>query len=171
MCGLGQLSGTVTEPLQKLLAINTKVLSGTGTVVVPVFRVTGVAKVLKLWGVIASTLGNHTNAHFRLNDGTITVPVSKVTTTTLTGFGAGSPFYRAGLAGDALLAASAAACGIIDPTNKGELISTEMVLVAKNGITTTLEYVFTTTDPATTGSITFFAEFQSRSNAALLTPV
>lgn len=168
--GLG-LIGDTSIPVPTLLATNTKILSGTGTVVVQVFRLDGIAKILKLWAVVTSTLGNHTNAHFRLNDLMITVPISKTTTATFSGHSPGSPIYRSGLAADALSTMDASTCGVIDPSAKSEVISTEVVVVKKYLATTYMEYVFDTTDLNTSGSIAFYAEYQTRFGSQVLMPV
>ena len=40
-----------------------------GTIVVPLFTLTGSVMITRLWGVVMTTLGsNHTAASFRLND-------------------------------------------------------------------------------------------------------
>ncbi len=161
-------TGCCFYPTQSAIVSVTKTFTGSNTTVaVPIFKVTGVIKITKLWGIVSTTLGaNHTAAHWRLNDATITVPITKVTGVTISAYPVGSAIYRADLAVNAALATSSATGAVIEPTAKGAVVSTEIIVVPKNGVVTNIEYVYTTTETPTTGAITFFAEYLLRSGSS-----
>lgn len=139
-----------------------KSLSGTGTVVVPVFRFTGVVRVYQFWGVITSKIGSdHDSAYIRLNDGSVIVNLSSSGggRINLSNFAVGSFFEKVDLADQPLKGANASAAGFLEPAGgAGQEISTPFDVVSKNGGTTTLEYVYTTNN-ASAGAIEFFVQF------------
>ena len=143
--------------------VTSNIITFTGdaaTVVTPVFSITGVVEILKIWGIVTTTFGaNHANAHLRINDQTATdVLISKATTLDLSGISAGAAIIKNGLAAVVLVYKSADAATALEPAVADEKNWTPVIIVQKTGgIQTDIEYVYTTTDDPTSGSIQFFA--------------
>ncbi|MFA4971423.1 MAG: hypothetical protein WC683_02335 [bacterium] len=148
-----------------ILSANLKTLVGAlGTIYVPVFRITGVLRILRLWGIVSTQIGaNHTAASFRLNDaGGAPKQISLLAGPDLSGKVAGTCINRKGLVTLALAVCDAAACGFTDPVYEGSTADTEFIVQQKFGVNTDIEYVYTTTDNPTTGAIQFYCEYQPR---------
>lgn len=145
-----------------LVISNSKTLVGSNTTVaVPIFHVTGTIQVLALYGVVTTTLGaNNTAAYFRLNDQTAQVNITLNTGTTLSGLVAGSTIVKKGLAAAAIVALDAAAGRVSEPTTLETLYFSPFVAMQKTaGVTTDIEFVYTTTDTPTSGVITFAIQY------------
>lgn len=142
-----------------LTSTDAQVLTGNGTTVnVPIFGVTGQVTVLALWGVVTKVLGNNTAAYWRLNDQSAQTNITLNTGTSLTSAAVGATLAKKGLATAALTLLSAAAGDISEPTTLETPYFSPFVAVQKTGgITTNIEFVYTTSDTPTSGAITFYA--------------
>jgi len=155
--------------------VATKTLTFTGdsaTVATPIFTITGVIELLKIWGVALVDFGtNHTDAHLRINDQTATdVVLSKTTTLDLSAISAGATIIKNGLAAATLSYKTADAASALEPAVADEKNWTPAIIVQKTGgIQTDIEYVYTTSDSPTSGSMQFFAGWLPLSVGASLT--
>jgi len=142
-----------------------KTLTFTGddaTVATSVFDVTGTVEVLKLWGIVTVVLGaNQTDCHFRINDHTATSEIiTKATTLTLSDAPVGSLIAKTGLITAVATYETAAAGAFYEPTTLQTNLFTPFVVIQKTAsIVTHIEWVYTTTDDPTSGSIQFFAGY------------
>lgn len=142
--------GVVSRDSQVLIGNNT-------TVAVPLFTITGAIEVRGLWGVVITTLGaNQTAAAFRLNDGSAQSDITLSTGTTITTAAVGSMLVKKGLATAALTLLTSAQERVSEPTTLETTYFSPFVVIAKNAITTNIEFVYTTTDTPTSGAITFY---------------
>ena len=154
--------------------VSTKTLTFTGdaeTVATPIFTITGVIELLKIWGICLVAFGaNHTDAHLRINDQTATdVTLSKTTTLDLSAISAGAAIIKNGLAAAVLSYRSADAATSLEPAVADEKSWTPAIITQKTGsIQTDIEYVYTTTDEPTSGSMQFFAGWLPLSEGASL---
>ncbi len=148
-----------------------KTLAGSNTTTaVPIFRLTGIVRVLKLYGVVTTVLGtNNTAAYFRLNDQTAQEDITLNTGVTLSNAAAGSLIIKKGLAGAAAILSNATAGHVLEPTTLETVYPGEFVMVKKPAANTDIEFVYTTTQTPTTGAIQFFAEYQALSADGSLT--
>lgn len=141
---------------------NSKILVGNNTTVtVPVFHVTGTVQILALWGNITTTLGaNNTATYWRLNDQTAQVNITLNTGTTLSGAVSGSTIVKKGLAAAALTFLDAAAGRVSEPTTlETSYFSPFLVVQKTGGVTTDIEFVYSTTDTPTSGVINFYVQY------------
>lgn len=131
------------------------------TVVVPLFRVTGLVEVLKIGGGVTTALENHTDAHLRINDQTNTDQVlSKTTTLTLTNATVGAAIYKDGLAAAVLNYMDSGAGAISEPAVADEQsFSPVLINQITTDANTDIEYVYTTSDDPTTGAMSFYVGF------------
>lgn len=152
---------------------NSKTLTANNTTVaVPVFRITGLVYVTKLYGIVTTTLGaNHTAAALRLNDQTAQVDITLNTGTTLSGFAAGTFIGKTALNTSAITAKSATAGKIGEAGTVNQPFFQEFEVQAKPGANTDIEYRYTTTDAPTSGVIQFFIEYAPLSADGLVTAV
>lgn len=159
-------------PYKPLNSTVSKTLSANNTTAsVPLWRVTGIVHVTKLYGVVTTNLGaNHTAAYFRLNDQTAQEDITLNTGATLSGFAAGGFLVKDSQAGsDPLTAQSAAAGHVYDATTAGAPIFAQFTAQAKAGANTDIEYRYSTTDAPTSGVIQFFIEYYPLSADGALT--
>lgn len=141
---------------------NSKTLVGSGaTVAVPIFHVTGSVQVLAIFGVVTTVLGsNNTAAYWRLNDQTNQSDITLNTGTTLSALPVGSILVKKGLAATALLALSSSQERVSEPTTLETMFFSPFVAVQKTaGVTTDIEFVYTTSDTPTSGAIQFFCQY------------
>ncbi len=148
-----------------ILLSNSKTLSANNTTAnVSVFKIIGTVRVLKLYGIVTTTLGaNHTTAYFNLYDATTRVAITAAGGSTLSAFVAGSFVGKLGLAATAAAVQSNAAGAIIEPTTLETLDFSEFIAVKKTAAQTEIDYTYTTTDAPTSGVIQFFVEYQALS--------
>ena len=127
----------------------------------PLFRVIGSVKIVALFGVVTTVMSaNMTNAHFRLNDQTATLPLTKTTTATMSLMPVGSMIAKRDLAANAAVVKSAAAGAIYEPTVIAEESFSGVDIMQKTGgINTDIEYGYTTTDAPSSGAIQFYCWF------------
>lgn len=155
-----------------LVAIKSVTFVGDGeTAVIPLFSVTGVVELLKLWGVVTTAFENHTAAHWRVNDQTAADQViTKATGTDLSDISAGALIIANVLAATALTYKTADAGSLLQPAVVNSQIWSPSVIVQKTGsIETDIEYVYTTTDSPTSGVMQFFAGYLPLSEGGKLT--
>lgn len=137
---------------------NSKTLTGNNaTVATAIFGITGAVEVRGLWGVVTTTLGaNNTAAYWRLNDQTAQVNITLNTGTTLSAVAAGSTIVKKGLAAAALVLLDNAAGRVSEPTTLETPFFSPFVIMKKTAATTNIEFVYTTTDTPTSGTIQHF---------------
>ena len=154
-----------------LVAIKSITFTGdAATVATPIFTITGVVEVLKLWGVVTTALENHTDAHLRVNDQTASDQVlSKTTTLDLSDISVGAAIIKNGLAAAVLSYRTSDAASILEPAVADEKSFSPVIIAQKTGsIQTDIEYVYTTSDSPTTGAMQFFAGWLPLSEDASL---
>jgi hypothetical protein len=133
-----------------------------GTVAKILFHVTGTVLVNALYGIVTTDIGsNHTAAHWRINDQTITTQViSAAAGTTVSSLKAGTMLSRTSLVSVALVASTAATGLVTDPvaaTSVGFFMP--FTVTQKTGsIQTDIEYVYTTNNTSL-GAMTFYCGF------------
>lgn len=141
---------------------NSKTLTGnSATVAVPIFHVIGTVQVLAIWGNITTVLGaNNTAAYWRLNDQSAQSDITLATGTVLSALPVGSIIVKKGLAAAALLALSASQERVSEPTTLETMFFSPFVVVQKTaGVTTDIEFVYSTTDAPTSGVINFYVQY------------
>lgn len=141
---------------------NSKTLVGNNQagVAVPIFTVKGSVEVIGLWGVVTTVLGaNNTAAYWRLNDGTAQSNITVNTGTTLSAAPVGSIIVKNGLAAAALALLSSSQERVSEPTTLETRYFSPFLVVAKTAVTTNIEFLYSTTDTPTSGTIQFFVAF------------
>lgn len=159
------LLGLQSKSSQILNANNT-----TGTL--SLFTITGDVYVVSLYGVVTTALGaNNTAAYWRINDGSAQASISLSTGTTLSAAPAGSLIVRDSIASVALALKSASAAGVQDPVAAtAPSLFMPFALVQKTGnVTSTVEFLYTTTDTPTTGAIDFYIGWVPLTTGATVT--
>ncbi len=135
-------------------------LSGNNTTVAtPLFRVTGSVIVRALYGIVTTALGsNITAAHWRTNDQTATLPISAAAGTTLSSFTAGSMLTRKSIVSVALTGDNSSAAKVVDPVaaTATDVFMPFEVVQKTGGISTDIEFVYTTTNTPTSGVIVHY---------------
>lgn len=155
--------GVVSQDLQTLTGNNT-------TVVTPIFTITGAIEVRGLWAEVVTVLGaNHTTAFFRLNDATNTPAITLATGTTLSAANVGSLIVKKGLAAAAVTLIQADQARVSEPTTLETTYFSPIVLNAKNGVTTNIEYSYATTDTPTSGQLRFYLRWLPLTRSATVT--
>ncbi len=141
-----------------LTVTDSQTFSGTGTVVTPIFTITGTVEVRGIWGVVTTAIGvNHTASAFRLNDAANQSDITLSTGTAISAAPVGSVIYKKGLAAAAITLLSSSQERVSEPTTLETLYDSPCLLTAKTGTATTqVEYVYATTDNPTTGAMQFF---------------
>ena len=133
--------------------------SANGTVVVPIFTITGSVLVKALYGVVTATIGsNHTAASWRINDQTAQVYLTVVSGTTVSSLGVGSTIDKVALVGAALDADSNAAAGVEEAASAGLPYYQEFRLWKKLNALTQIEYRYITNN-SSAGAMTFYCGF------------
>lgn len=157
--------GIVTVDSQILVANNT-------TANVPLFTISGEVEVRGLWGVVTTALGsNQTAAYFRLNDSSAQSNITVNTGTTISSAGIGSLLVKKDLAAAALTLLTAAQERVSEPTTLETTFFSPFIAVAKNGVTTNIEFVYSTTNTPTSGAIDFYLRWLPLSATANVTPL
>ena len=141
---------------------NSKTLTGNNTTVpVPIFTVTGTVEVLALYGVVTTALGaNNTAAYWRLNDGSNQSNITLNTGTSLSAAPVGSSIVKKALAATALSLLSSATEIVSEPAAaEGNYFSPFIAQQINPVAATNIEFVYTTTDAPTSGTIQFFVNY------------
>ena len=156
-----------------LVESNTITFTGDdATVATPIFDVTGVVLFNVIGGVVLTTLGaNQTDCHWRINDHTATDEIiTKATTLTLNDAPVGSYIGKTGLITAVATYESSAAGSFYEPTTLQTNLFTPFIVGQKTGdIVTHIEWVYTTTDDPTSGSIEFLVGWLPLSEDANVT--
>lgn len=158
-----------------LLEVKEITLSASNTTAaVPLFTVVGSVQVLALYGVVTTALSsNITAAYWRQNDGTAQQAISLATGTTLSSFAVGSTIVRRSLVSVALAGTSTATGTVTDPiaaTAPGSFMP--FILAQKTGgVTTNVEFVYTTTNTPASGAIKFYIGWVPLTPESSLSPV
>lgn len=144
-------NGLASTDIQTLTGNNT-------TVAVPIFGITGTVLVNALYGVVTTALGvNNTAAYFRLNDGAAQSNITLNTGTTISAAPVGSTLIKKDLATAALTLLNASQERVSEPTTLETFYFSPFTVQQKTGaIATNIEFVYTTTDTPTSGTIQFF---------------
>lgn len=155
------------------LVSSSKTLSGDSTTVaVPIFSVVGTVEVIGLYGIVTTALGNNTAAYWRLNDGSNQSNITLNTGTSLTDAVAGASIVKKGLATAALTLLNADQERVSEPTTlETAYFSPFVVQQITGGVSTNIEFVYTTSDSPTMGAIQFFAYYLPLSQGSYLTAV
>lgn len=149
-----------------LLVPNSKTLSATGAVVMPIFRVTGTVRVVRLRGIVTTVLNSAiTAASWELYDQTAHVPITSAAGTTLSAAPVGSVLSKTGLAAAAMTLTSSAAGALVEPAVLGEntIDSSFKITQKTGGINTDIQFLFTKDAGASSGVIQFFAVWRPES--------
>jgi hypothetical protein len=148
-------------PITQNGLIVTKSVSFTtdGTVVVPLFTLTGSVMVKALYGVVTTDLGsNHTAASWRLNDQTAQVYLTAVGGTTLSSIAAGSVIMKDKLVATAVTKLDNAAGVVSETATAGIPVFSPVILVKKTAALTQIEYRYITNNTSL-GAIKFYCGF------------
>jgi len=133
----------------------------TGTLVIPLFGITGTVQVLSLYGIVTTVLaGNHRAGAFRINDQTAQVQLTNATGPTMDAAPVGSIILADVLAATAATFKSAAAGAVFQPATAGMNPFSGSIIVQKTGsIATNIEYRFTSSTNPTSGAMDFYCGF------------
>lgn len=145
-----------------LVISNSKTLIGSNTTVaVPIFHITGSVQILGIWGNVTTALGATVTAtYWRLNDQTAQVNITLNTGTDISAAVVGGTIVKKGLAAAALTFLDAAAGRVSEPTTLETTYFSPFVAVQKTGgITTDIEFIYSTTDTPTSGIIKFYVAY------------
>jgi hypothetical protein len=154
-----------------IITVDTQTLSANNTTAnVALFTITGQVEVRGLWGVVTTALGsNNTAAYWRLNDATAQSDITLSTGTTLSSAAAGSIIVKKGLAAAALTLLTSAQERVSEPTTLETPYFSPFVVIAKNAVTTNIEFTYTTTNTPTSGVIDFYLRWLPLSSTANVT--
>lgn len=137
------------------------------TAAVDLFTVTGAVKILDLYGIVTSktTLTNMTDCHFNVNDATIDVPLTKSTTLTMSAAVVGSVVFKNCQAATAAGFLSGATTAIAESADYtwGDYTP----VIKKSGATTTIQFIYTTSDSPIAATIDFYVEYESFAGGSL----
>lgn len=159
--------------LAGLVVSNSKTLVGNNTTVnVPIFHITGSVIVNALYAVVTTVLGaNNTAAYFRLNDQAAQSDITLSTGTALSAAPVGSILVKKGLAAAAVTLLSSSQERVSEPTTLETLYFSPFVAVQKTaGVTTDIEFTYTTTDTPTSGTLSFYVQYIPLGQGSKVTP-
>ena len=144
-----------------LIATKSVTFSSTGTLVYPLFSVTGTVLVNSLWGIVTTVLAaNHRVGAFRLNDQGAVVQITSATGPTMDSAPVGSMIIADVLLSTAASFKSSAAGAVLQPATAQTLSFSPSILTQKTGsIETDIEYRFTSSTNPTTGAMKFYCGF------------
>lgn len=153
-----------------IVTSDSQVLSGNNaTIATPIFTITGSIECRGLWAIVTSTLGvNQTAAFWRLNDQSATTAITLATGTAISGAALGSSLLKKTTAATALTLLNAST-GQFQETSAFQSELQPFIITAKNGATTNIEFVYSTTDAPTSGALQFFIRWLPLSVNASIT--
>lgn len=161
---------TSEHPFKEFKAVT---FTANGTVAKILFHVTGVVEIGALYGIVTTAIGsNHTAAHWRINDQTITSQViSLATGTTISSLPAGTILTRKSLLSVALIASTAATGLVVDPVaaTVPSFFMPFLVVQKTASVQTNIEYVYTTNNTSL-GAMTFYVKYRPLSDNGKITP-
>lgn len=146
----------------------------TGTLVIPIFKITGMVLVKALYGIVTTVLAaNHRVGAFRINDQTAQVSITNATGPTMDAAPVGSLIIADVLAATAATYKSSAAGAIFQPATAGINPFSGSIIIEKSGTTdaTNIEYRFTSSTNPTTGAMKFYCGFIPLSDTGDVTAV
>jgi hypothetical protein len=113
---------------------------------VNVFQLTGVVKINLLHGEVvdATTFSNCTSVYFDLWDGTTSVPITKTTGASMSGYNVGAFFIKDSDVSSALSTLNNASTGFKEPAT-GQRVNTEFLAIQKTATNTYIRFNYTTT--------------------------
>lgn len=130
-----------------------------GTVIKPLFTLTGSVMLTRIWGVVTTDLGsNHTAASLRLNDQTAQVYLTAVGGTTLSSIKAGSMVVKDKLVAVAVTKIDNVAGAVTETATAGIPVFSPVVLTKKTAAVTQIEYRYITNNTSL-GAMTFYASY------------
>lgn len=114
---------------------------------VNVFQLTGSTKINTLHGEILTktTLTNCTNVYFDLWDGTTSVPITKTTGASMSGYNVGAFLIKDADVSTALSIINNSSCSIKEAAT-GAKVNTEFIAIQKTATNTYIRFNYTTTD-------------------------
>ena len=140
-----------------ITVVTSKTLVGNNaTVAVPLFTVTGKIEVTALYGDITTALGNNTVAFWRTNDGSTQNAITLATGTTLTGAIKGGVISKKAGVATALALTAGTSSQVAESATAGANYFQDFIVTANSLATSNIEFVYTTTDTPTTGTIKFY---------------
>ena len=139
----GSLIRTGGKHITKTITLNANNTSAS----VNVFTLTGTVNCIGLHGEVLTdvTFSNCTNVYFDLWDGTTSVPITKITTAALSGFGVGSFFIKDADVASALTTLQNNQARIKEVAIGGKA-NAPFLALAKSGATTYIRFNYTTTN-------------------------
>ncbi len=151
------------------LDVSKTLVGNSATVAVPLFRVTGSVRVVKLYGIVTTVLGNNvTAAAWRLYDQTVSRDITLASGTALSSLLAGSTLVKIDGDSVALAALSSSTARVGGSAVVGAAVSAEFYVVQKAGANTDIEFRYTTSSTPTSGVIKFFVEYEALSSDGAL---
>ena len=157
-----------------LLVTKSYTFISTGTLVIPIFTVTGAVELLALYGIVTTALAaNHRVGAFRLNDQNAVVQITNATGPTMDSAPIGSIITADVLLATAATFTSSANGAVMQPAAVQQQIFSPSILVQKAGTTdlTNIEYRFTSSTNPTTGAMKFYCGFVPISDDGNITAV
>ncbi len=144
-----------------LMVTKSYTFSSTGTLVIPLFSITGTVLVNALYGIVTTVLAaNHRVGAFRVNDQTAQVQLTSATGPTMDSAPVGSMIIADVLAATAASFKSSAAGAVLQPATVQTPVFAQNIITQKvGGIETDIEYRFTSSTNPTTGAMTFYCGF------------
>lgn len=135
---------------------------------VNVFQLTGSTKVTLLHGELLTktTLTNCTSVYFDLWDGTNSVPITKTTGASMSGYNVGAFFIKDSDVATALSILNNASCGIKEAST-GNRVNTEFIAVQKTGTNTYIRFNYTTTDAPANATVKIDCQWSDIDNGSL----
>lgn len=165
--GLSVTPSTVTKE-------HTLVGNNTAGIQVPLFSVTGAVEVFRLYYIVTTAFGsNHTAAYFQINDQAATPDITLSTGVAVSNAAVGSLVSRHSLVSVAAILNNASAGVVKDPvaaTAPG-MFMPFIVVQKTGGVTTNIEYVYSTTNTPTTGAFKAYIQYRPLSDNGAITAV
>jgi hypothetical protein len=114
---------------------------------VNVFQITGTTKIISFHGEVTAktTLTNCTSVYFDIWDGTTSVPITKTTGASMSGYNVGAFFIKDANVSSSLTIINNASCGIKEAAT-GTKVNSELIAIQKTATNTYIRFNYTTTD-------------------------
>ena len=143
----------------RIIKVEDVEVTGTGSVNLNVFKVTGTVRVLKTWAEITevTTLTNMTDVYADVYDGTNTVDLTKTPGAVLSGAPVGTFFTKDKASTETFTVNMADEVRVAESTSK---TAVPFYVTQKNGADTYIRFNFTTTDNPVSFKMTVWFEYQ-----------
>lgn len=155
-------SNTIKLKVSKTFADN-----AASAINVSLFQFTGAIRIVALYDIVTTTLGNHTAPYYRVYDGS---SGAEVTSSTLppdsSSFPPGSILFKGGKTTTAAVGKSAANVNLSESATANTSTFNDLVVIAKTATTSEIRYVYSTSDSPTSGAKDFYIEIQPLSDDA-----